>query len=189
MISTTEVLKRSPLWVIKFIYVDMQKFTHQIITHYNYKGELLQGDLDGLRQITDPNIRQLVNHLNATTRCLLNYAYVNDIDIMDLKKYDQYYSQAKTTWDNITAAQLESIPSGLSLLERYGDRSELYSILLWNCAHQIISNKVEVYDDTIAQFRKYFFTNDDTKHIDERTQPLFDLISILLRFHISLPYS
>jgi hypothetical protein len=186
MISTTEVLKRSPLWIIKFIYIDMQKFSHLIISHYNYKGEILQGDVDGLRQITDPNIRQLVNHLNATTRCLLNYAYVNYINIMDLKKYDKDYFQAKTTWDIIFAAQLETIPHGSHLLDCYGDRSELYSLLLWNCAQQILMNKVDVYNDTIDEF---ILRTDYSKYNDERTQPLFKLLTILLRFHINLPYS
>lgn len=185
MISITEVLKRAPIWIIKFVFLDMQKFAHQIATHLNCQEETFYGNMDYLWHSKDYHIRQIIQHLTYTTRCLLNYAYINNIGIMDMNEKDQDYLQAKATWQIVNISQLEGLNPDSSLLESYSDRSYMYCILLWNCAQQIILNKADVYDDTIGDFFEFMVELFDSETTDERTQPLFKLISQLGHFHIS----
>ena len=185
MKSTTEILTRVPLWAIKLIYIDMQKFMHQIATQSNYKGKALQGNPINVRGISDPDIQLILQHLNEVTRCLLNYAYVNSINIEGLNEYDMEYSHAKATWNTINTYQIDGLNPKLTILENYSDRTNMYCLLLWICAHQVLLNKVDVYDDTIDEFFEWMVDYLGTKYKDERTQPLFKLISQLGYFHIN----
>jgi hypothetical protein len=177
----TEVLKRSPLWAISFIFNDMRSFAYKIgdqLSHLNTSSE------DVVRP--DLHIRQIVQHLTDTTRCLLNYSYVNDCSLNALDVEHESHLQAIATWDIVTAFRDDTFHDDLNLLERYSDRAYMYCLLLWNCAEQILQNKGDVFNDTIDDFisRMPNFSDADIKFYDERTQPLFKLISQIGNFHI-----
>jgi hypothetical protein len=173
----TEVSKLAPIWTLKFIFLDMQKFAHQIAVHVDYIGKTLKkGDMP------DRHISQIVQHLNDTTRCLLNYSYVNNITIVDMKEED--YVQPKVTWDMIETSQFKGLNDNLSLFENYSDRCYMYCLLLWNCAQQALLSRVDVYNETIDAFFEWMVECSDKEYSDESTQPLFRLISQLGYFKI-----
>ena len=186
MILTIEDLKRSPLWVIKFIHLDMQKFDQKITDQVNNERIKFLNDVDHVNQIKDFHVQQIVAHLNDTTRCLLNYAYVNSIDIEGLDEGGQDFLQAKTTWGVIIACHNKVSIRNQGLLEQYSSRTYMYCMLLWNCAEQVLQNKVDVFNDTIGK-SIYWMTDSEVKDWtlgDERTKPLFQLINQISNFRI-----
>ena len=62
----------------------------------------------------------------------------------------------------------------------------MYCMLLWNCAEQILQNKVDVFDDTIGEFIEWMVEYSDRKNksCDERIQPLLKLMSQIGHFQI-----
>lgn len=185
MAFKTEVLKRSPLWIINFIFRDIQIFASQIADKLLLV-KVLPNEVNYLTMSQDLHIKQILQHLTDTTRCLLNYAYVNNISIKDLDVEDEDQRQAIATWNVINAFHGRDPDDSLSLLEQYSDRSYMYCMLLWNCSEQILQNKVDVFEDTIYEFIEWMVecSNKNDRPYDDRIQPLLKLMSQIGHFHI-----
>jgi predicted DNA-binding protein YlxM (UPF0122 family) len=181
MVNKTEVLKRSPLWALSFIFNDMQNFAHQI----GDKRSFINASSEEVI-FPDLQLSHLVQHLTDTTRCLLNYCYINDLNLEDVCDDHQDHLQAIYTWDVVTTVREGNLDVSLTLYDRYSDRSYMYCMFLWNCAEQILQNKEDVFNDTIDNFIEWMsnFSYKDTKFNDERTQPLFKLITQISNFHM-----
>ena len=154
----------SAVWILNFIHADMLRF-----------GEQLEEPVAELEPVAD--------HMTHTTRCLLNYAYVNDVDVESAVMGDAGYIQAKATWELIHSNYDGGVQQGRDIVERYSDRSYIYCIVLWNSAYQILLNQPDVYNDTFGDFIEGMekLSNGELTFGDERTQPLFMLISQLSR--------
>ncbi|MFP5081161.1 hypothetical protein [Pedobacter sp. JCM 36344] len=166
----------------------MLKFACQLAEVSVLEEEKKLDHLEYLGKHHDFHIHQIVQHMIHTTRCLLNYAYINNIDIESLNEGDNDYEQAKATWAVVTAQRNDDPIGYRDLTFGYSDNSYMYCIAVWNCAYQILLNENDVYNDTIGQFVEGVeeLTNREITLGDERTQPLFKLISQIGDFRIHL---
>ncbi|MFP5082125.1 hypothetical protein [Pedobacter sp. JCM 36344] len=131
-------------------------------------------------------LKKLIRILTHTTRCLLNYLYINDIDIESLVEGDQAYQQANSTWNIVSGNQNEDFNDSTPVRQVYSDKSYMYCIALWNCAQQILLNEIDVYNDTFGDFVEGMDRMSIGKSTfgDERTQALFILIAQLGDFRV-----
>jgi len=187
MIIKEQILRCAPIWVLRFIYADMLKFAYLLSAVPDCDMESMPDHLDYLGKFDDIHIRQIVQQLNYTSTCMLNYAQVNSIDVKSLEQADDVYNHAKTTWEGVTAeCTFDSQKDYQHLVIGYSDKNYLYCILLWNSAYQILLNETDVYNETFGHFVECLeeLTKGSITCGDERTQPLFKLISQIGDFRI-----
>jgi hypothetical protein len=186
MLVKEEVLKSSPIWVLRFIYADMLAFAYNLAEVPDCDMETISDHVEYLGKFDDAHIQQIVQHLNLTSVCIWDHSLVNMIDIKVLKQGDEIYDQAKTTWDTTTKANGSGFKGYKQLLTDYSDTNYSHCISLWNCAYQILLNERDVYNDTFSEFLESLeeLTNGGNTYGDQRTQPLFKLISQIGNFHI-----
>jgi hypothetical protein len=185
---TKALIRCSPLWVLKFMYEDMLLFAGQLAKLSNTDLSVIPDQLHEINQIKDFPIRQIVQQLHDVTICLEEYAAVNDVIPADLCSGDEAYRHAKTTWNQLIAKLPENYAHCYeTAVTGYSDRNYSYTILLWNCAYQILLNEKDVYNDTFAAFITGLeeLTNGNATYGDQRTQPLFRLIAHIGDFRIS----
>lgn len=181
-----KIAMNSAVWILNFIYADMSKFADQLGELGDYELEPLAGDVSYVGNVKYAYVQQIVHHMTHTTRCMLNYAYVNAIDIKNLVEGDEAYEQAKATWDLINSNCIPDEQQDPHVVQRYCDRSYTYCIALWNSAQQILINEKDVYNEKFGDFIVGMekLSNGELSFGDERTHPLFMLIAQLDSFRI-----
>jgi hypothetical protein len=186
MIVKEQILRCSPIWMLRFIYADMLKCAYLLSDVPDCDMDSMPNHLDHLGKFEDRHIRQIVEHLNYTSACMLEYAQVNGVDVNVLQSGDEIYNHARATWDIVTEER-QTYPQGYAnLVIFYSDKNYMHCISLWNCAYQILLNEVDVYNETFGQFLESLeeLTNGNITCGDQRTHPLFKLISQIGDFRI-----
>ena len=187
METTSEVLRQSPIWVLRFIYADMLQHAYHLAAVPVEDSEAISDELAFLSQFEDVHIHQILQHLNYTLTCMHSYAEANYVAEEILKTGDAGYQQASSTWEIITESFQESLPGYENLVTSYSDKNQMYCIALWNCAYQLLYNEKNVYNKTFGKFLDCLeeLTSGNATFGDLRTQPLFQLISQIGNFQIS----
>ncbi|MEJ7556685.1 MAG: hypothetical protein WKF66_00150 [Pedobacter sp.] len=186
MIVKEQILRYSPIWVLRFIYADMLKFAYLLSDVPDCDMEAVSDHISHLGKFQDNHVQQIVAHLNYTSTCIAAYVQFNNLDIDNLQFGDEVYHQARATW-NVITEERRGFPQGYeNVVIGYSDKNYMYCISLWNCAYQIIMNEMDVYNETFGQFLECLeeLTNGNITCGDERTQPLFKLISQIGNFRI-----
>jgi hypothetical protein len=186
MIVKEQVLRCSPIWVLRFIYADMLKFAYLLSDVPDCDMEAIPDHLAHLGKFQDIHIQQIVQHLNFTSTCIVDYARANQLDVSVLEPGDDVYHQARATWDIVTPER-KSDPQGYEhIVTGYSDKNYMYCISLWNCAYQILLNEKDVYNETFGHFLECLeeLTTSNITCGDRRTEPLFRLISQIGDFRI-----
>jgi len=186
METTSEVLRQSPIWVLRFIYADMLHYAYRLADVHAKDLEAISDELTFLAQFEDVHVRQILQHLNYTLTCVHSYAEANYVEEEVMKAGHEGYQQALSTWKNVTQSFTESLPNYESLVTSYSDKNQMYCIALWNCAYQLLYNEKNVYNKTFEKFLDCLeeLTSGNATFGDLRTQPLFQLISQIGNFQI-----
>ena len=188
MSVTKTLIRCSPMWVLKFMYEDMLLFAGQLAQLSNTDLDIIPDQLDEINKIKDFPIRQIVLQLHDVSICMEDYATRNDVIPADLSFGDEAYQHAENTWDKIIAKLPENYAHSYeTAVMGYSERNYSYTILLWNCAYQILLNEKDVLNDTFAAFLTGLeeLTTGNATYGDQRTEPLFRLISQIGDFRIS----
>ena len=188
MSVTKTLIRCSPMWVLKFMYEDMLLFAGQLAQLSNTDLDIIPDQLDEINKIKDFPIRQIVLQLHDVSTCMEDYATRNDVIPADLSSGDEAYQHAESTWDKIIAKLPENYAHCYeSAVTGYSERNYSYTILLWNCAYQILLNEKDVLNDTFAAFLTGLeeLTTGSATYGDQRTEPLFRLIAQIGDFRIS----
>jgi hypothetical protein len=176
------------MWVLKFMYEDMLLFAGQLAQLSNTDLDVIPDQLDEINKIKDFSIRQIVLQLHDVSIGMEDYASRNDVIPADLCSGDEAYQHAESTWDKIIAKLPENYAHSYeSAVRGYSERNYSYTILLWNCAYQILLNEKDVLNDTFAAFLTGLeeLTTGNATYGDQRTEPLFRLIAQIGDFRIS----
>lgn len=164
----------------------MLKYAHLMAPVPDCDLDSVSDQLDLLSSFSDKHVRRIVKNLQFTADCTKRYAEFHAIDEDFIHQQEEVQEQANATWDRVTQ-NAATLPSEYDdLLMRYSDQNYLYCIALWNCAYQILCNEKDVYNETFGQFILSFeeLMAENVTFGDERTEPLFKLISQIGDFRV-----
>ena len=187
MYTREEILRHSPLSLLNIIKCDILSYS-ALLT--DMSSEVRQSSPEVIAAYRQSEIllaNKRSEHLTLISRCMFNYAYINQIDIISTIEQDSCRDQAMKSWKMVTASQNATIENDVHISSDYDERNYMYCIAIWNCAYQILYNELDVYNKTFEQFLDFF---DDLNKItvtygDERTEPLFKLIAQIGNYHVN----